>query len=439
MLKSEIIYSVIDTTLTFIGMLIIYKYIYAFYLDRVKKLIPYFIGFVFIGQFLLAINTRLEESSVALLYIAISTLLFMNVERNRFRHILWIIPITFTGCIPSLIMALLYRALEDKNILYSDSIGVLLISNIITLIPLFIIYKKEKKYNFLKRIRSSERFTITITSTFICFFSIGVCELETISIIEDYSRIIIFSTGVSLVVIIWVVIKIMIESNSADYYMQMSKLNENNIKNLLDHFESYKLAQENTRKIRHDIKNHLACIKILSDQKKLDEIQNYIESLNEEMHKISDGIQVGNSIVDAILNEKTYLAQKEKIIIEVDGRIVKLDNINPMDWCVIFSNAIDNAIEASRKLPCDLKRKILIKIKTDRNHLLISIENLCISEIVIVNNKIKSKKKDKRYHGFGIENIKSSVRKYNGDIDIVCDKEGDLWRFTMFILLPLDK
>lgn len=33
-------------------------------------------------------------------------------------------------------------------------------------------------------------------------------------------------------------------------------------------------------------------------------------------------------------------------------------------------------------------------------------------------DKIVSSKKDKKYHGFGVENIKDSVKKYGGKVNI---------------------
>ena len=42
--------------------------------------------------------------------------------------------------------------------------------------------------------------------------------------------------------------------------------------------------------------------------------------------------------------------------------------------------------------------------------------------LVDENGKIKTKKKDAKNHGFGLQNITASVEKYHGQVTIHCDE-----------------
>ena len=60
--------------------------------------------------------------------------------------------------------------------------------------------------------------------------------------------------------LIAMVIRLIFVGTSADYYEELSVVHEKNARETLAFYESYKDAQIETRKLRHDMKNHFACI-----------------------------------------------------------------------------------------------------------------------------------------------------------------------------------
>ena len=87
--------------------------------------------------------------------------------------------------------------------------------------------------------------------------------------------------------------------------------------------------------------------------------------------------------------------------------------MEPEDISIIFGNALDNAIEENEKLPLE-DRYINISLVYDTS-LICKISNACRCKKI---NILKTSKTDKSNHGFGIENIKSALEKYNGIINI---------------------
>ncbi|HBG2018296.1 TPA: GHKL domain-containing protein, partial [Clostridioides difficile] len=57
-----------------------------------------------------------------------------------------------------------------------------------------------------------------------------------------------------------------------------------------------------------------------------------------------------------------------------------------------------------------------------------------MNKVIIKNNKIFTSKKDKFLHGIGIESIKSSIRKYNGELKI---KDSE-YKFIVTAHIPIE-
>ncbi len=96
-----------------------------------------------------------------------------------------------------------------------------------------------------------------------------------------------------------------------------------------------------------------------------------------------------------------------------------VDFIEPLDVSTIFGNGLDNAIEASEKLP-EEQRAILVKAGKMQNFFSVLIENNCLQDSG--NTKSRTTKNDDFLHGFGISNmhfgmglyITSSIIKQHG-------------------------
>ena len=97
-----------------------------------------------------------------------------------------------------------------------------------------------------------------------------------------------------------------------------------------------------------------------------------------------------------------------------------IDFMEPFDISTIFGNAIDNAIEASEKLPEEL-RLITVRAERIRDMLIITVENHTMPDVSPVEGTTK---KDRFIHGFGIPNIKNAVEKYGGQCSFRQEKRN---------------
>ncbi len=107
-----------------------------------------------------------------------------------------------------------------------------------------------------------------------------------------------------------------------------------------------------------------------------------------------------------------------------------MEFIEPLDISTIFGNGLDNAIEASEKLP-DEQRSILVKARRVHNFFFVLIENNCLRECK--NTKSPAARQDDFLHGFGISNMKKAAGKYGGQLTTNCENG----RFALKILIPI--
>ena len=204
-------------------------------------------------------------------------------------------------------------------------------------------------------------------------------------------------------------------------------------KTIMDHENYIKLQKSyrNLRELQHDMKNHIICIKELyGDENKA---YDYIEKVNEEVENINI-FNTGNSIVDIILSEKKRICIENNIEFNTQININKGIPIEAIDLSSIFSNALDNAIEACYKIKDgDIKRYVDIKNTYVGNFLVIRVENSKINSIKMHNNKIVTDKVDGFGHGFGISSIRRCAEKYDGEV--VVDHTKD--KFILKIVIPI--
>lgn len=191
-------------------------------------------------------------------------------------------------------------------------------------------------------------------------------------------------------------------------------------------------SQNKVKKLYHDINNHIFCIKNLSSDK--EDVNKYIDEMSKELNQFKEIHNTGNMILDIILNEKQNICNENNIDLTCDVNFSKCNFIEMTDVCSIFSNILDNAIEACNKTSMD-KKYIKIRGTLVKSYYVIRCENSKTNKLEIKNSKIITSKKDKFIHGIGLKSVKSSLKKYNGDLEIEDFKN----KFLLQIYIPIDE
>ena len=179
---------------------------------------------------------------------------------------------------------------------------------------------------------------------------------------------------------------------------------------------------EQQKSIRHDIKLHLAVIKrfLLTGQE--GEAVGYLEKIFKEL-EIKEYIQSNNIPFDSIVNYKLSEA-KGDVKINVNVAIPKEIEMDTMDIVIIMGNLIENALEAVERVK---EKRIKLDVFFDRGNLFINIKNTFDGVVKFGKNSATEKgiisRKSGRDHGYGLRNVKKSVEKYDGKLEISYDKK----------------
>ena len=156
---------------------------------------------------------------------------------------------------------------------------------------------------------------------------------------------------------------------------------------------------EQTKSFRHDIKNHLSVLDGLLRGGKPEEGREYLKKLETVSESLSFPCQTGNPVVDILLGEKLGLARE--IAAEVSLVLPKPCGIDDFDLCVLFANALDNAIAACRGSAGGKAIRISGKLQGD--FYMLAFENTCSDEPLPP-------------AGTGLSNIRAVAEKYHGAV-----------------------
>ena len=168
---------------------------------------------------------------------------------------------------------------------------------------------------------------------------------------------------------------------------------------------------DTARSMRHDFKNHILIIGELLHNKQYSKAVGYISELNCIYNNSEIKFHTGCPILDIIFTDKLS-ALADKVTIKCGA----VPEINETDICVIFANAVDNAVLAVSKLPDD-ERCIKITTKRRGDLLFIEFENSFDGKPFKI--------------GTGIENMISAAEKYGGTAQI--SAQGNTFSLKMIL------
>lgn len=202
-----------------------------------------------------------------------------------------------------------------------------------------------------------------------------------------------------------------------------SQKREQRILNLIDQ------KIEALNKLNHDFNNHKLVIEKMIENQENNQINEYVK----EIFPTSSHTYMSssNTVLDYILEEKIQSAKNNDIDIKclIQGDLHH--TIAPVDLSIVIGNLMDNAIEATLK--CSHKY-ISINIYQNHSQLIIKVSNTYNGTIRKKRNKLETTKPDKMNHGYGITNIETICKKYNGYNHITYDDK--IFTHTCVFLLP---
>ena len=189
------------------------------------------------------------------------------------------------------------------------------------------------------------------------------------------------------------------------------------------------------RKVRHEMKNHMANIKGLAGAGEYGEIEDYIRRMDETMQELEYKYVTGNAVTDVIINDKWRRAEKAGIQFDADFRYG--GEIPVFDMGIILNNLLDNAIEACEKMETG-KGFIRLSLKRKKQFLILYVENSFDGAVPIrKGSSLPATTKQSilpgiiTEHGIGLENVRDIAERYFGGVNIKV--KGDVFHVTVML------
>lgn len=224
-------------------------------------------------------------------------------------------------------------------------------------------------------------------------------------------------TGVSFVLLLLMNLIVFYLYDVLSQFMA-EKIKENKIEEQNRNYEQqlypYEELFENTRALRHDLKNHFGVIYLLAEQNQDKEVINYVQRFLDMSDNGGYQISTGNVSLDALISYKYEEAKRQGICINTEVAIAKNTRWNDVDLCTITGNLLDNAIRAAKDIE---NASIEFVMRQHENKMVIKVKNPYRGVLKRREDVFETTKQNKSRHGIGLEHIKKIVEQYHGVID----------------------
>ncbi|MGG5315031.1 sensor histidine kinase [Enterococcus sp. AZ072] len=175
--------------------------------------------------------------------------------------------------------------------------------------------------------------------------------------------------------------------------------------------------QQEIRKLKHDLNNHLSVVGTYLEDNQVEEAKAYFTELS-TVYANQRREFCKNPLVNNVLNVKYQLAQEYGIDCFINIDISNVIGIDDVSLCTVLANTLDNAIEACLKIEEPSQRKLTVKARYHRGCFSYEITNTISAAASNSTELLLTTKTDKKNHGFGLANIREIVDNYEGTIEI---------------------
>lgn len=178
--------------------------------------------------------------------------------------------------------------------------------------------------------------------------------------------------------------------------------------------------------------NKISHLKTWISGESVQKAEQYLSDLSDTAQQLQPRIRNQNEILEIILNTVASTCEREKIQLDMDIEDFSMKFISDMDITTIFSNLLDNAVDACMEIE-NTPKTIQIVLCQKMGLIALRITNTCAYKGAELPQKWHSTKKN--HTGIGLSNVQKTVEKYEGVVSIKTKREI----FQVSVTLPIDK
>lgn len=190
---------------------------------------------------------------------------------------------------------------------------------------------------------------------------------------------------------------------------------------LSQYVEEARAHYEKTKAFRHDIKNHLAVVRELLQSGTPQQALDYIGDMEEMTAGLSFPCNTNHPVVDILIGNKLGIAKSMGIDVCCSLLLPYPCFVRDIDFCIILSNVLDNAIHACKNMDENAEKYIHLTGRIQGDFILIEVENSFQADGLI-------------RKGTGLSNVKAVTEKYHGAMNI--KTQGSVFILSVLLIIP---
>jgi|GEM_PF-3351634 len=171
---------------------------------------------------------------------------------------------------------------------------------------------------------------------------------------------------------------------------------------------------DDIHKIRHDIRNQYAYMEALLESKDYDALSEYFEELTgtfaTPLYEVFD---CGNHDLNVIFHMESAKAQKAGVALDIQAVPPHELPFSPVELCSLYTNVIDNAIEACVREGFNAVG-VHVQVSKQGDYLYSKVTNPTARSAQVIRSSIRTSKQDQVLHGHGMAIARKIVSNYNG-------------------------
>ena len=218
--------------------------------------------------------------------------------------------------------------------------------------------------------------------------------------------------------------KYRLEKMAEEYQEESQRRQEEQIHDL------YRIGREANR-MRHDMSAKLSVVYMQMKKGAYEDAEKSLKKLGAEWGEyleIPD--DTGNEGLNAALIKSIHECREKGIRFHY-AVLGNVNGIDSLDMGNLVHNLLQNGIEACSRQ--GQEREMEIVVRRDRDMIEIEMDNTAQEYVLKKNPLLKTSKKEKEKHGFGMESIREIVERYHGNYELWEEKGHFFQRITLKI------
>lgn len=215
----------------------------------------------------------------------------------------------------------------------------------------------------------------------------------------------IFHTIIAVLLILFILISYVL---FMQYKKKQTSLSIQELSNIRQYQQKYYDAiqhkKNESEKAKNSFYKDLETISILLEEHQYEKALLLTSNLTSHIKQFHIYPFCSNNIINAVICDKESACHKDQIPIQVNLQIGDCNSVEGLHLCSIFSNLLDNAIEACKTVSSPTERFILLTALQQGDYLHIKAKN-----------PAKSLVTPKEGHGYGQKILNDIAKKYSGE------------------------